>query len=84
MTKRWVDKYKLTGIEPGRIFVPGLGEIDLANEKTPIEKVDQVYSRGCKYLELIRDPKSDAECGMPAQDEKAAALAVARKSRPKA
>jgi hypothetical protein len=83
MSKNWKDKYKLVGIIPGRIFLPGLGEIDLANEKTPIEKVDEAYRRGCKYLQPIIDPIPDREPAAVMADEKTAPAAAVRKSKSK-
>lgn len=83
MSKKWVNKYRLKGIKPGRIYLPGLGEIDLANEKTPVARVDQAYKRGCQFLELI-PPETPDKSITDFQAEEPPKPRSSKKDKPKA
>lgn len=57
MGKLWTTYYKVVGIKPGKVVVPGIGEVDLSNEKLPVEFVQKIHDKGCQFLELTEEGK---------------------------
>jgi hypothetical protein len=49
----WQRKYKLVGIQPGRIFHPKYGYVDFSRDDLSVEICDKLFEEGCPYLEKI-------------------------------
>ncbi len=48
----WQNYFKIIGIVPGRVVVPGKGTIDFSKENVPVELCKQLFDSGFPYLEL--------------------------------
>ncbi len=49
----WQKQYKVVGIIPGRILVPGTGIVDLSDENLPEELIRKLHDKGCPYLQRV-------------------------------
>jgi len=49
----WKSKFKLVGIEPGRIFHPKIGYVDFSRDDVPEEVCEQLVKEQCPHLERI-------------------------------
>jgi hypothetical protein len=61
MKTLWTNKYQVVGIKPGKVYIPGLGILDLSSEKLPLDRVQKAYDKGCKYLIPIENGTDKAK-----------------------
>ena len=57
MKKLWATYYDVVGIKPGKIVIPGTGEVDFSNEKLPVEQIRKIHDKGCRFLKLTEEGK---------------------------
>ena len=57
MGKPWTTYYKVVGIKPGKVVIPGTGEVDLSDEKLSLDMVRRIHNKGCHFLELTEEGK---------------------------
>jgi hypothetical protein len=54
MRKPWTAYYKVIGIIPGRVLIPGTGQVDLSDEKLPLKLIRKIHEKGCTFLTPVQ------------------------------
>jgi hypothetical protein len=54
MSKPWTAYYKVIGIIPGRVLIPGTGQVDLSDDKLPLKLIRKIHDNGCKFLAPVK------------------------------
>jgi hypothetical protein len=48
----WNIHFKVIGIKPGPFIMPGIGEVNLANNNLDLSFIQKLYELDCPYLEI--------------------------------
>lgn len=47
----WQNYFRVIKVLPGKIIMPGFGQVDLSNPNIPLKRIQDLFEADCPYLE---------------------------------